>query len=282
MDYTFSCDYFSKNIPIWDNILSRYKGKNDLRWLEIGCLEGRSSVWVLENILTSPNSKLIVCDTFVHGTEETFKNNIRLTGKSDQVEVLKNKSCKTLKILESESFDFIYVDGNHLAKNALTDIVLSWELLKNGGIMIIDDYKIVYKEEHERKFQLDELFRPSISIDIFLYVHRDDINILHKDYQVIIQKKLCMEIGEECGFFSPLGTPAGTYQYDWAGHRIVNKELIPVAEFEHLNPQLIEEFIKYRSIRPRNKLECLRDVRFMNFLQKTGMKEWIYRDPGNP
>ncbi|GMI13935.1 hypothetical protein TrVE_jg909 [Triparma verrucosa] len=38
------------------------------------------------------------------------------------------------------TFDVIYVDGDHTEGGALFDIDISWQLLKAGGVMIIDDY----------------------------------------------------------------------------------------------------------------------------------------------
>ena len=38
------------------------------------------------------------------------------------------------------TFDVIYVDGDHTEGGALFDLNLSWQLLKAGGVMIIDDY----------------------------------------------------------------------------------------------------------------------------------------------
>jgi len=39
-----------------------------------------------------------------------------------------------------ERFDCIYIDADHRAAGVLEDAVLSWRLLKGGGIMILDDY----------------------------------------------------------------------------------------------------------------------------------------------
>ena len=36
--------------------------------------------------------------------------------------------------------DLIYIDGSHLAKDVLSDAILSWKLLKPSGVMIFDDY----------------------------------------------------------------------------------------------------------------------------------------------
>ena len=32
----------------------------------------------------------------------------------------------------------IYVDGSHVPQDVLTDAVMAWKLLKQGGIMILD------------------------------------------------------------------------------------------------------------------------------------------------
>ena len=42
---------------------------------------------------------------------------------------------------ERREFDLAYVDGNHDAQNALLDILLAYNLLRDGGILVIDDYE---------------------------------------------------------------------------------------------------------------------------------------------
>lgn len=32
----------------------------------------------------------------------------------------------------------VYIDGSHWAKDVLTDAVMAWRLLKEGGVMILD------------------------------------------------------------------------------------------------------------------------------------------------
>src|SRR5262245_40452971 len=48
----FTVDWHSHNISHWRRILERYRGQVGVRVLEIGSYEGRSTVWLLENILT--------------------------------------------------------------------------------------------------------------------------------------------------------------------------------------------------------------------------------------
>ena len=51
------------HVENWRRWLAPYIGK-ECRALEIGCFEGRSSQWFLDNILTHPDSSLTVVDTF--------------------------------------------------------------------------------------------------------------------------------------------------------------------------------------------------------------------------
>ena len=69
-------------------------------------------------------------------------------------------SKKTEGALATESYDFVYVDGCHLATCAIADIILSWDLLKTGGILIIDDYGWLGPP----------LDRPKVAVDAFLTI----------------------------------------------------------------------------------------------------------------
>ena len=55
-------DDFTKNIPVWENRLKEFKGKSDLTFLELGTAQGRATVWLLEEILTEENCKILTVD----------------------------------------------------------------------------------------------------------------------------------------------------------------------------------------------------------------------------
>jgi predicted O-methyltransferase YrrM len=77
-----------------------------------------------------------------------------------------------------EPFDFIYVDGCHLANCALADMVLSWDLLKRDGIMIVDDYGLAGPPRR----------RPKLAVDAFIEIYAPNLEIIEKDYQVVFRK----------------------------------------------------------------------------------------------
>lgn len=58
----------------------------------------------------------------------------------NKLKIHRGFSRDVIPTLEDDTFDIIFVDGNHEAEWALEDAVLSWRKLKSGGWMILDDY----------------------------------------------------------------------------------------------------------------------------------------------
>lgn len=179
--YRFSTDWFTSRIPVWEEALRPLKGQPQLHYLEIGVFEGRSALWMLENVLTHPASRMTCIDTFPGQLEDRFRANLALSGMAEKVTVLKGYSQEILKSLPPGSFDLIYIDGSHVAKDVLTDAVLSWQLLKTGGMLIFDDYRWA-----RRRLPPEE--RPQVAIDSFLRVYRREYDLIHKKHQVILKK----------------------------------------------------------------------------------------------
>lgn len=71
-------------------------------------------------------------------------------------------------------FDFIYVDGSHAAPDVLTDAVLSFKLLKKGGVICFDDY---YWSEPDLR-EKDPIRCPKISIDAFTNIFCRQIKVI--------------------------------------------------------------------------------------------------------
>ena len=195
-DFKFTVDWFSSKIPRLEKAIRGLKGE-PIHALEIGVFEGASTVWLLQNILTHPDSRLTAVDTFegsvefrdkmadcVASMEETFRANIEVTGQGHRVETLKSYSFDALVQLNQDRrscYDLIYVDGSHMSWDVLSDAVLSWPLLKPGGILVFDDYLWdVYPQEHKR---------PRLAIDSFLACYVDQLKIVRSSYQMIVRKR---------------------------------------------------------------------------------------------
>lgn len=190
--YHFQTDWFSSTVDEWNETLASYKSKSGLSFLEVGSFEGRSAIWLLENILTDPTARLTCIDTWSGSAEhqnttlnfaqveKNFDDNIRISGRSSQVNKIKGRSAVELRKLEFESYDFIYIDGSHKASDVLEDAVLSWRLLKIGGILIFDDY--IWEPQYV------EIESPKLAIDSFIKCYQGALEILRKGMQMTIQK----------------------------------------------------------------------------------------------
>jgi predicted O-methyltransferase YrrM len=191
---TYSEDWFSVRKKQLNNYKIFFDQKPNKKCLEIGSFEGMSSVYFAENYCNGENSTLTCIDTFEGSVEhnEAQKNNLynrflQNTQKfidDGKINVIKATSKEALLEIiqkiksEDDKYDFIYVDGSHLAKDVLTDAVLSWELLKKDGIIVFDDYKWG-KKDHTA---------PMPAIDGFLESYKTMYHVLFKGYQVHLQK----------------------------------------------------------------------------------------------
>jgi len=182
----FTTDWFSHNIEAITKSLtkSNFCKDSDINILEIGSWEGRSTTWFLDIF---PYCHMTCIDTFLGGAEHqsfeqlkdiegTFYKNMGID--VERVRVLKGAS--SLMLFEAgkpETFDIVYVDGSHASWDALTDIVMSFQLLKRGGLMIIDDYL---------GGCVNNLLEtsPKPAVDAFMYIMHKQINIIHNGYQI--------------------------------------------------------------------------------------------------
>jgi hypothetical protein len=177
-------------------VFDAYDPIERLTFLEIGVFEARTSCWLLDNILTlraKPGMLyLIEPDLPAYG-----KSN--LTQHLGDIILYQEPSLKVLIRLITENlqkFDLIYVDGDHNACGVLQDLVLSWKLLKVGGIMLIDDYEMeamdpwFYKSHKEFSKDYPGLVftHPRIAIDSFLSIYRGQYTKIIDNYQIGLKK----------------------------------------------------------------------------------------------
>lgn len=178
-DATFTSDWFSHNIPNWQRLFSTIRWDPNKRKdvIEIGSYEGRSSLWILHNLLKNESSRLHCVDTFPNQGDPgsyygRFLNNIHTSERSDQVTVHAKSSFDFFLEFASAGtkVDFIYLDGSHQAIDVLEDLVLCFRLLKQGGLLICDDYLGGSTSKQDSL-----LSSPKISIDYFSHIYKDCI-----------------------------------------------------------------------------------------------------------
>lgn len=170
------------------NYLGPLRSLKNARYLEIGTYEGRSLLWVMQNIFSDQTSCADVIDPFYQpGTREQFFENLRQVNLLGRVNVFEKKSLDILPQLPPNSYDLIYIDGDHSYRSVLFDALFCWSLLKVGGCLIFDDY-------YWGKWTLPSGERPEEAIDHFLELTKTGIQIHHKGWQVIVQKNRQIEI----------------------------------------------------------------------------------------
>ena len=197
-EYKFTKDWFNWAPQVWEQLIPHLPGEGgDREFLEIGSFEGRSAVWIVENMMQ--DGDILGCiDTWEGGeehgeenmgsVEERFDHNIAvLCAKYPERYTDKYKSTSTAALAEimqggrKPTFEFIYIDGSHIAKDVLTDACMAWPLLKPAGIMVFDDYMWGNAR--------DVLHRPKVAIDAFTNIFAEEVDIIHVGYQLVVRKK---------------------------------------------------------------------------------------------
>lgn len=201
-NYIFTENWFTDD-GLW--VLNDLGGTKELHILEIGSFEGKSTVWFLENFLQNKNSTITCVDPWMNysqdrdsfnsyfkeknewdlterKTKEIFLHNIVESGDGGKVIIRQGFSDKILPSLinEQKMYDIIFIDGNHTAPYVMMDSVMSWPLLKKGGIILFDDYT----------WGLDRptTIRPKESIDYFMLSFADYMIELYSGYRKIVKK----------------------------------------------------------------------------------------------
>jgi predicted O-methyltransferase YrrM len=175
--FTFTHDWFSAHERTFRRHLSGLAGA-PCRLLEIGCYEGRATCWLLQNVATNADAHVTCIDSV---RQPAFEKNIALAGGTGKLTFLHGLSRSALRGLPFGHYDFIYVDGNHTTVEVLEDGILSFRLLKEGGIMAFDDYRW-----DDSRLRHEGLPRPAI--DAFLKSYKRKIKVLSKGEQVWIRK----------------------------------------------------------------------------------------------
>lgn len=197
--FTFQQNWFDEFVrPGWEELTMPLRGKK-LHILEIGAFEGASTTWILDNLMSHPQSTMTVIDTFEGGMEhqaETnhedryqlaslenrFRSNVSKCEHAHKLRVMKANSDQALLSLRQESaeFDFIYIDASHVAVDVLHDAVVSWRMLKVHGTMLFDD--VAWRG------YLEDCYNPRIAIMSFLQCAAQEVKSKETESQMWVTK----------------------------------------------------------------------------------------------
>ncbi len=192
-EYKFTKDWFNWAPEVWEQLTPMLPDR--LNFLEIGSFEGRSAVWIAENMMEDEGNIQCV-DTWEGGEEHGAENMSEVEARflhntkvleekypNRSVIQIKDTSTRALaRFIEKEyTYNFIYIDGSHIAKDVLTDACMSWSMLQPKGMMVFDDYMWGNPR--------DILHRPKPAIDAFCNLFAEEAEIVHVGYQLVVRKK---------------------------------------------------------------------------------------------
>ena len=193
-EYQYTKDWFQWAPKVWGQLIPHLPARKN--FLEIGSFEGRSAVWTIENLMED-GGEIVCIDTWgggdehtpedMAGAEERFHQNITLVRSNFPNRAVVSFRCTSVEglaglLAHKKQFDFIYIDGSHIAKDVLTDACMAWPLLKDKGFMVFDDYMW-------RPSGFTILQRPKIAVDTFINMFEDELIVTHIGYQLIVRKE---------------------------------------------------------------------------------------------
>lgn len=153
--------------------------------LEIGAFEGLTSTYICDNLLKDKEARMIVIDPLTDEYLPNHEDNALFVGQYDRfvrntrsypIELMRMTSDKAFKQagFKDYRFDFIYIDGDHRREAVYNDGANAFHCCRVGGHILFDDYK--WRQE------------TADGIDAFIRDHSSFLEVVIKDYQVMIKK----------------------------------------------------------------------------------------------
>ena len=149
-------------------------------YLELGCCEGASLLWVYENLKPEAIYAVDAWKARKRSDQEAFDKYKANFDANTQVirndpdcdlTVLQDDTRRALCYLtlgdagNEEPMNLVYVDAGHTAYDCLHDMVLSYGLMAVGGHMVVDDLN---RKEHRGQY----LVHPAVMQFEFLMMNR--------------------------------------------------------------------------------------------------------------
>jgi hypothetical protein len=163
--------------------------ENPVKIMEIGAYHGANVCSLVKTYAKNKSSEIHCVDPWLDYTDydeykdlqktnySIFLNNITKMNSEDlnKIYIHRELSENIIHRMDDESFDIIYIDGNHLKKFVLEDAVLSFKKLKKEGWLIFDDLQC-----------------PDVQVAVEVFIKLYDMYFMHisqNNGQLFLKKK---------------------------------------------------------------------------------------------
>lgn len=202
--YQFTEKWFDPMIPNWNQLFTAFKaerGKPIENILEVGCYEGRATIFLCDNVLEG-NVNYDVVDTFGGSLEEhgmggtakrleekdfIYENFTHNTSFHPDINFTIHRDYSQLVLPtlygEGKKYDFIYIDASHKSDDTFVDAYYAHKMLNPGGLIIFDDFG--WKDPN----QPHPVDSPELGIRTFFSMYDQEYRMVMGGYQVAAIKK---------------------------------------------------------------------------------------------
>lgn len=156
--------------------------------VEVGCYVGKTTGYLVGRIAPEiSNLEYIAIDPFdssvdvkedLNSIYEIFTKNLDSFPFKKNIELLRDTSTVALIKLYNEGFkpQLIYIDGDHTASTVLSDLVLGFEILEKGGMIICDD-SVDWKYQ-DKDGNTDPQMSPRMAVETFIMCNWSKVKII--------------------------------------------------------------------------------------------------------
>jgi len=181
--------FLNRNLPTFRELIYPLWSGKSMLYLEVGVYEGMSLIWMMQYVLTHPDSRAIGVDPWLMSTkldgahmeavrERAFHN---LLPWRDRCELVRGNSSEVLRKMlrrqgwlgvRRDSVDLCMIDGDHHGLLVLDDARLCLQLVKPGGWIVFDDVENDRKKREHVKQGLEMFLKESGDRVKQLWKHR--------------------------------------------------------------------------------------------------------------
>jgi len=147
---------------------AKYIFPNNSNYLEIGSYAGNSALLVKE---TNPSINVTCIDPYFKDDElesrlkmtmddlyyKTLTNMSKLYDFPYGINLIRGPSNKIIPLFKNNHFDVIFIDGNHSYDSVRKDILLSYQKIKNNGIIFGHDSSHNLVQDCIKNYIIDEI-----------------------------------------------------------------------------------------------------------------------------